>query len=137
MRVKSIELCFENVTSVKFPAACIRTFSIRGISESVNMVSRDKTVKVFSVCQDFVLCLEASANNKKYYQQEDWPGKKGVFERLKIYPDITSAIVEMDDGSKTEYWVPFKGNDLNSLQKTKSTEDGGLRIAIRDKALSA
>lgn len=127
MKVKEIELCFENLEICKLKPSMFKYLIIQGIKikRTINCYQYENgEMQSIKTCE--YLHIEI---NKKGLKQKCW--LQTLEERLKGN-DIASIILYYDDNTEEEIYVIWGKDDyINEYQKTTYTAEGNLEIEVK------
>lgn len=145
MKLKYIELVFENVDSIKIEGKYIGDFLVADLETSIKRIACNSIDKI-DVANTVAIEIHKDANKERYQfdqtHTEDF--KQMSFDRIKNCDDITSIQFELEEDYVEEgqvscvehydYYVNWTGDSeyVNEAQKTYLSKDGNLYIVIAD-----
>lgn len=126
--VKSVEFVFENCECFSIDAKYFGTLKLSDFHLCIQRIAANAIVKMN--CVGTVAMEIFSDGNKKYspFGFEDKTDK--CFDRLSKYNDITSIIIVYDDDTTEEYYVDYKGDEINEYQTNYMNKFGDFYIVI-------
>ena len=146
MKLKYIELVFENVDSIKIEGKYIGDFLVDNLETSIKRIACNSIDKI-DVANTVAIEIHKDANKERYqfYQTHIEDFRQMTFDRIKNCADITSIQFELEEDYVEEgqvscveyydYYVDWTGDSeyTNEAQKTYLSKDGNLYIVIADK----
>lgn len=146
MKLKYIELYFENIDSIKIEGKYIGYFLVDDLKTSIQRIACNSIDKM-DIANMFAIEIHKDANKERYQFDQVYTEKfkQMTFDRIKKHADITSIEFELEEDYVAEgqiscvehysYYVHWTGDSeyTNEAQKTYLSKDGNLYIVIADK----
>jgi len=144
LRLKYVELTFENCDTIKIDGKYIGEFCVEDIRPSVRRIACNSIDKI-NIAHTIIIEIHKDANKERYeFGNEVENFKQMTFDRIKEYNDITSIRLEFEKPYAKEeqmaciesydYLANWVGDDDNSneAQKTYLSKPGNLYLIIAD-----
>lgn len=146
MKLKYLELVFENVDIIRIEGKYIGDFLVDDLKTSIKRMGCNSIDKI-DVANTVAIEIHKDANKERYqFGQTQWEDfKQMTFDRIKNCSDITGIQFELEEDYVEEgqvpcveyycYYVDWTGDSeyTNEAQKTYLSKDGNLYIVIADK----
>ena len=129
MNIKYIGLVFENDETVIFRDSDIQMLSLRDVTTSYHYVLDGDLLELQHVNEVFIV-VKKQGNNYDRYATTIYDDAHLPFDRIMLIPDITQIIIHFDIGNPKKFFVKYRGNEHNELQKSHLYVDGALCIKI-------
>lgn len=130
MNVKSIGLVFENDELVIFRDSDIQMLSLRDVTTSYHYVLDGDLLELQHVNKVFIVVKKQGNNYDRYATTIDDDVRILPFDRIMLIPDIAQINIYFDTGNLKTFYVKYKGDEHNELQKSHLYVDGALYIHI-------
>ena len=139
MRIKEIELVFENCEVITIPGKYIGRFYVGNICKSLSRIAVNST-RMYETAKKIVIEIHKDAETQN--RQFGTEGDDSTFDRILKWNDITSIEITLEDAynkeNKEEHYVfctDWIGDSEyeNKGQKSKRSELGHLYIVITKK----
>lgn len=134
MKLRNIELVFENTDSIKIESEYIDRLSISDIVKSMKLRSEDNII-AFETAKFIAIKLKKTANIPRHEFNETALQIHDIFDRIKDYNDI--VLVRLELGTPTDfyhrsYYADWArgAEDSNPYQKAVIDKNGCLCILI-------
>lgn len=139
MRIKEIELVFENCEVITIPGKYIGRFYVGNIRKSLSRIAVNST-RMYETAKKIVIEIhkDAETQNRPFGTEDD----DSTFDRILKWNDITSIEITLEDAynkeNKEEHYVFYTdwigdSEYENEGQKSKRSELGHLYIVITKK----
>ena len=129
MNVKSIGLVFENDELVIFRDSDIQMLSLRDVTTSYHYVLDGDLLELQHVNEVFIV-VKKQGNCFDRYVTTIYDDAQLPFDRIMLIPDIAQINIYFDTGNLKTFYVKYKGDEHNELQKSHLYVDGALGIHI-------
>lgn len=116
MEIKYIDIIFENVTFTRISADDLLGMKFEGLSDYYPCYANGMS-GLNCGCDYAEVHIKSSAKDLADNLISVY-GNISPAERIKQHPDITSIIVYMENKDVKEYFPPYEGEEINSLQCT-------------------
>lgn len=127
LKLKSLTINFENVSSVKIPAHYIEALRVGGITSTMYKGWKlDNALREQRVCSYFLVKINPRANRKEFWQQDYFREEgKAPFERIQEHKDICSVTFGYEGEDSEEIYMEWNGTPETNNRQTSGFEEGG------------
>ena len=129
MNIKYIDLVFENDEEIAFKGPDIQMLSLRDVTTSYHYVLDGDLLELQHVNEVFIV-VKKQGNNYDRYTNTIYDDAQLPFDRIMLIPDIAQITIYFDTGNLKTFYVRYKGDKHNELQKSHLYVDGALCIHI-------
>lgn len=130
MKIKKVDLVFENCEAVTLMPNMFKSLIITGITEqkTINCYQYENGENQVNKCCEY---MSIDINKKGYKQKMDWQDMK-LITRLMLYNDITSLCLIYEDDTEEQILVPWNEENeySNKYQKILQVDEENIRIVI-------